>query len=114
QVDIDFINVVEDDSYPKVNDASLHLATQRAVKKPTGKLVYLTATPDQHLTQAVANNNMTSTILPARYHRNPLPEPQYYWIGDWREQIEKRRKDRKSTRLNSSHVSISYAVFCLK
>src|SRR5207249_11142034 len=26
----------------------------------------------------------------------------------------KSRKDRKSTRLNSSHVSISYAVFCLK
>src|SRR5690625_7127254 len=27
-----------------------------------------------------------------------------HWIG----------KDRKSTRLNSSHVAISYAVFCLK
>src|SRR5436305_11743638 len=26
----------------------------------------------------------------------------------------RRRKDRKSTRLNSSHVRISYAVFCLK
>src|SRR5438477_8829693 len=25
-----------------------------------------------------------------------------------------RRGDRKSTRLNSSHMSISYAVFCLK
>src|SRR5207249_11017583 len=25
-----------------------------------------------------------------------------------------RHRDRKSTRLNSSHVSISYAVFCLK
>src|SRR5437868_11405493 len=25
-----------------------------------------------------------------------------------------RKRDRKSTRLNSSHVSISYAVFCLK
>src|SRR5699024_11856026 len=25
-----------------------------------------------------------------------------------------KRRDRKSTRLNSSHVSISYAVFCLK
>src|SRR5580698_11259828 len=24
------------------------------------------------------------------------------------------RRDRKSTRLNSSHMSISYAVFCLK
>src|SRR5205085_11083415 len=27
---------------------------------------------------------------------------------------ELRRKDRKSTRLNSSHSQISYAVFCLK
>src|SRR5699024_11539531 len=26
----------------------------------------------------------------------------------------RRERDRKSTRLNSSHVSISYAVFCLK
>src|SRR5690625_1017782 len=26
----------------------------------------------------------------------------------------KRERDRKSTRLNSSHVAISYAVFCLK
>src|SRR5699024_1689352 len=29
-------------------------------------------------------------------------------------QLQKLKKDRKSTRLNSSHVSISYAVFCLK
>src|SRR5690606_39943944 len=27
---------------------------------------------------------------------------------------ENARQDRKSTRLNSSHVKISYAVFCLK
>src|SRR4051794_41255175 len=27
---------------------------------------------------------------------------------------DRRRQDRKSTRLNSSHPSISYAVFCLK
>src|SRR5439155_6012772 len=26
---------------------------------------------------------------------------------------DRRRRDRKSTRLNSSHVAISYAVFCL-
>src|SRR2546430_7277359 len=31
-----------------------------------------------------------------------------HWTG------EKPRKDRKSTRLNSSHSQISYAVFCLK
>src|SRR5439155_19694168 len=30
------------------------------------------------------------------------------------EMMEKNLQDRKSTRLNSSHVAISYAVFCLK
>src|SRR5205814_10435112 len=28
--------------------------------------------------------------------------------------LQARRQDRKSTRLNSSHLGISYAVFCLK
>src|SRR5690349_22667966 len=36
-------------------------------------------------------------------HERPRPQLQ-----------EHRREDRKSTRLNSSHVEISYAVFCLK
>src|SRR5699024_11686462 len=30
------------------------------------------------------------------------------------QKVEDTEEDRKSTRLNSSHVSISYAVFCLK
>src|SRR5690349_23031655 len=29
-------------------------------------------------------------------------------------QLSRLKQDRKSTRLNSSHVEISYAVFCLK
>src|SRR3712207_8944397 len=29
-------------------------------------------------------------------------------------EVRRRRQDRKSTRLNSSHANISYAVFCLK
>src|SRR5207249_6620328 len=32
----------------------------------------------------------------------------------WQADLEVTALDRKSTRLNSSHVSISYAVFCLK
>src|SRR2546429_5977130 len=39
------------------------------------------------------------------------------WRGDLdriREQIAQNLEDRKSTRLNSSHGYISYAVFCLK
>src|SRR3712207_7414589 len=32
----------------------------------------------------------------------------------WRRAPEDQPRDRKSTRLNSSHANISYAVFCLK
>src|SRR5690606_42104078 len=35
-------------------------------------------------------------------------------FGRHRRQAEVAAQDRKSTRLNSSHVKISYAVFCLK
>src|SRR5438477_1255130 len=42
----------------------------------------------------------------------------YGRLGDLRSRQHHRdariRQDRKSTRLNSSHMSISYAVFCLK
>src|SRR5690349_24189871 len=33
---------------------------------------------------------------------------------DWADRAARGCRDRKSTRLNSSHVEISYAVFCLK
>src|SRR5258708_10170782 len=36
------------------------------------------------------------------------------FIGDPSGKSEERQLDRKSTRLNSSHQIISYAVFCLK
>src|SRR2546427_4669718 len=35
-------------------------------------------------------------------------------LGHTKIQMTMRRADRKSTRLNSSHSQISYAVFCLK
>src|SRR2546430_10409419 len=35
-------------------------------------------------------------------------------LGEWRKSSREAGRDRKSTRLNSSHSQISYAVFCLK
>src|SRR5438477_7733385 len=44
-----------------------------------------------------------------------LPEHwEKYGRTDSMESLKAERRDRKSTRLNSSHMSISYAVFCLK
>src|SRR5690242_19111579 len=38
----------------------------------------------------------------------------YRWVVDPLDGTTNFAQDRKSTRLNSSHMSISYAVFCLK
>src|SRR5262245_64938834 len=37
-----------------------------------------------------------------------------FWHGDVVRRVALGQEDRKSTRLNSSHLGISYAVFCLK
>src|SRR5260221_8956320 len=44
-------------------------------------------------------------------HRMALPG---FDCCGWWKRAGRRSKDRKSTRLNSSHTVISYAVFCLK
>src|SRR5947199_4004926 len=48
-------------------------------------------------------------VLPARYVFPAAPPPDID-LEAWHRTLE----DRKSTRLNSSHLGISYAVFCLK
>src|SRR2546430_10294981 len=48
-------------------------------------------------------------------HRRPDPHAHRGWThGHCRHRGRRERRDRKSTRLNSSHSQISYAVFCLK
>src|SRR5207253_10845482 len=48
-------------------------------------------------------------LVPGRQH----PDESQLELRPVRPRVE-RGPDRKSTRLNSSHVAISYAVFCLK
>src|SRR5690606_41805933 len=43
-----------------------------------------------------------------------LPKVKDSWTHLYIEHAKIDQEDRKSTRLNSSHVKISYAVFCLK
>src|SRR5437763_8296904 len=53
-----------------------------------------------------------SRATPARPPPSPIPSPSFsysYFVG-----LTFFNADRKSTRLNSSHRCISYAVFCLK
>src|SRR5947207_12653437 len=55
-------------------------------------------------------NSTTSTDRPLAF--SFLSSFSYEYVKLFEEELDK--KDRKSTRLNSSHTVISYAVFCLK
>src|SRR5690625_6614863 len=56
---------------------------------------------DDHPTGHLPQDRRIRDAAQAQAHRLPHP-------------LRPHRGDRKSTRLNSSHVAISYAVFCLK
>src|SRR3712207_8944645 len=57
-------------------------------------------------------------LVDARQHGLEVPEAlqqvRRRLVPDARDAGDVVRRDRKSTRLNSSHANISYAVFCLK
>src|SRR3989442_4141610 len=48
------------------------------------------------------------------FHAQALVVSKQLIAGETGESVVAKMRDRKSTRLNSSHVRISYAVFCLK
>src|SRR5437868_9861591 len=58
----------------------------------------------------------SSTLFPYTTLFRSLVPHQVLVVRNHHDRISHRdaEQDRKSTRLNSSHVSISYAVFCLK
>src|SRR3989475_8618648 len=56
-------------------------------------------------------------VVPQNQLLHPEARPQHVaheLLGSEPRQLRRERQDRKSTRLNSSHSQISYAVFCLK
>src|SRR5207249_12007885 len=98
------------DTYPKLYTLSLHDALPISMK---GHL----REPYEQLVRASCSEQpfpIPSSVQ--RYFNNPYA---FEYVTAIRAFLGDARRvlvigDRKSTRLNSSHVSISYAVFCLK
>src|SRR5699024_12067637 len=74
----------------------------------------------QSLTKTVSNRDKENQQLTNRileiYHESKrrYGAPKIHYLLNQEGYNVSLKRDRKSTRLNSSHVSISYAVFCLK
>lgn len=70
----DLIVVDEVDAFPFAGNPVLAYGVQQALKKQ-GRLVYLTATPSEELTQEIKQKKLAASYLAKRYHGYQLPVP---------------------------------------
>src|SRR5205814_10336436 len=87
--------------YTTLFRSSLYCASILAIRPKTGEMVwYYQTVPNDSFDFDASAESVLAELLVDGEMRKVL--------------INAHKKDRKSTRLNSSHLGISYAVFCLK
>ncbi|MDQ0199057.1 DEAD/DEAH box helicase [Neobacillus ginsengisoli] len=80
----------EVDAFPYTVEESLQYAAIQA-RKPVSSMVYLTATPNQKWQKECRAGKRPFTTIPARFHRHPLPVPQFIWCGNWQKLLQKNK-----------------------
>ena len=78
----------EVDAFPYTVEESLQYGAIQA-RNPDSAMVYLTATPNEKWQRECRQGKREFTSIPARFHRKPLPVPQFTWCGNWQKQLTK-------------------------
>jgi competence protein ComFA len=84
----DVVILDEVDAFPYTVEESLQHAAIQA-RKPTSAMIYLTATPNKKWQRECRTGKRAFTTIPARFHRHPLPVPEFKWCGNWQKQLQK-------------------------
>ncbi|HEY0827903.1 MAG TPA: helicase-related protein [Bacilli bacterium] len=71
----DLVIIDEIDAFPFHNSPMLEFAA-RKVGKPSGKYIWLSATPPAAVQKAAQQKKLRYVRVPVRFHRRPLPVPQ--------------------------------------
>lgn len=86
----DVLMIDEVDAFPYSNSDMLQFAVHRAVK-PTGRLVFMTATPSKLELYKIQHHKLSYSLLPARFHRHPLVVPLFKELRNWDRALEKKK-----------------------
>jgi len=86
----DSIILDEVDAFPYTVEESLQYAVIQA-RKPKSAMIYLTATPNKKWQLECRSGKRPYTTIPARFHRHPLPVPEFSWCGNWRKLLVKNK-----------------------
>ncbi|MEH7440576.1 DEAD/DEAH box helicase [Neobacillus drentensis] len=84
----DVIILDEVDAFPYTVEESLQHAAIHS-RKPASAMIYLTATPNEKWQKECRTGERNFTTIPARFHRHPLPVPEFVWSGDWQKLLKK-------------------------
>jgi competence protein ComFA len=83
----DTIILDEVDAFPYTVEESLQHAVTHA-RKPISSMIYLTATPNEKWQNECRTGKRAYVTIPARFHRFPLPVPEYVWCGNWQKLLK--------------------------
>ncbi|WP_347564314.1 helicase-related protein [Bacillus sp. MM2020_4] len=86
----DTIILDEVDAFPYTVEESLQYAAKQA-RKPISAMIYLTATPNERWQKECRGGKRAFTTIPARFHRHPLPVPEFVWCGNWQKRLLKNK-----------------------
>ncbi|WP_052342556.1 DEAD/DEAH box helicase [Bacillus sp. EB01] len=84
----DTMVIDEVDAFPYTADEALQYAAEKA-RKPISSTIFLTATPSRKWQRECRSGRRAHITIPARFHRNPLPVPEFRWCGNWKSQLQK-------------------------
>jgi competence protein ComFA len=84
----DTVILDEVDAFPYTVEESLQYAAAQA-RKPISAMIYLTATPNEKWQWECQQGKRHYTTIPARFHRHPLPVPEFVWCGNWQKLLHK-------------------------
>lgn len=93
----DTIILDEVDAFPYTVEESLQHAVIQA-RKHSSAMIYLTATPSEKWQRECRTGKRAFTTIPARFHRRPLPVPEYTWSGNWQKSLKKNKLPQKVIR----------------
>lgn len=79
----DLVVLDEVDAFPYQGSAMLYHAVARS-RKQNGKIIFMTATPDEALKKETQEKRLAVVTIPARHHGHPLPEPKIVLEKEWR------------------------------
>lgn len=83
----DTIILDEVDAFPYSVEEALQYAVKQA-RKTISSMIYLTATPNEKWQKECQQGKRDFVTIPARYHRYPLPVPQFSWCGHWQKLLK--------------------------